>query len=180
MWWIQTKKLMISVLGILFRYYFLEYCLPCVVSIFPPSFWNSYCLDAEYLKMDPAIFLSFLFSVCLSFCFTFGELASCSKCYIKLWGESVNFHFQELYFFLQSAFGFLGAIASLWWYYFFFVFFFFFFFFAFSWAAPMAYGGSQTRGLIRAIAAGLCQSHSNAGCEPSLQATPQLMATLDL
>ena len=42
------------------------------------------------------------------------------------------------------------------------------FFFAISWAAPMAYGGSQTRGSIGAAATGLCQSHSNAGSEPSL------------
>jgi len=38
-------------------------------------------------------------------------------------------------------------------------FFFFFFFFAISWAAPVAYGGSQDRGLIGAVAASLCQSH---------------------
>ena len=29
-------------------------------------------------------------------------------------------------------------------------------------AAPMTYGSSQARSLIRAIAASLCQSHSNA------------------
>uniref|UniRef100_A0A4X1T9P5 RNA-directed DNA polymerase n=1 Tax=Sus scrofa TaxID=9823 RepID=A0A4X1T9P5_PIG len=57
-------------------------------------------------------------------------------------------------------------------------FFFFFCLFVFSWAAPMAYGGSQDRGLIRAFVAGLRQSHSNAGPEPCLQATPQL-TTLD-
>ena len=34
-------------------------------------------------------------------------------------------------------------------------FFFFFFFFAFSWAAPAAYGGSQARGPIGAVATGL-------------------------
>ena len=44
-------------------------------------------------------------------------------------------------------------------------------------AARMAYGSSQARGQIRAIAAGLCQSHSNARSEPCLQ--PQLTATLD-
>ena len=33
---------------------------------------------------------------------------------------------------------------------------------AISWAAPAAYGGSQARGLIRATAAGLGCSHSNA------------------
>ena len=42
-----------------------------------------------------------------------------------------------------------------------------------------AYGGSQARGLIRAVAAGLCHSHGNARSEPHLQFTPQLMATLD-
>ena len=35
-------------------------------------------------------------------------------------------------------------------------------------AAPTAYGGSQARGLIGAVAAGLCQSHSHAGSELSL------------
>ena len=50
---------------------------------------------------------------------------------------------------------------------------------AISWAAPAAYGGSQARGPIRAVATGLCQSHSNAGSEPHLQPTPQLMATPD-
>ena len=38
-----------------------------------------------------------------------------------------------------------------------------FFFFAISWPAPLAYGGSQARGGIRAVAAGLRQSHSNVG-----------------
>ena len=44
---------------------------------------------------------------------------------------------------------------------------------------PRAYGGSQARGPIRAVATGLGQSHSNAGSEPHLQPTPQLMAALD-
>ena len=63
----------------------------------------------------------------------------------------------------------------------------FFFFFclfvvavvAISWAAPAAYGGSQARGPIGAVATGLRQSHSNAGSEPRLQPTPQLTATPD-
>ena len=55
----------------------------------------------------------------------------------------------------------------------------FLFFFAFSRAAPTAYGGSQTRGLIRTVAASLCQSYSNMGSEPRLRLTPQLTATLD-
>ena len=49
---------------------------------------------------------------------------------------------------------------------------FFFFFLSFSRAAPVAYGGSQARGLIRAVAAGLRQSHSNVGSEPHLRPTP--------
>uniref|UniRef100_A0A8D1CH64 AAA+ ATPase domain-containing protein n=1 Tax=Sus scrofa TaxID=9823 RepID=A0A8D1CH64_PIG len=60
-----------------------------------------------------------------------------------------------------------------------FFFFFFVFFFAISWAASAAYGDSQARGPIGAVATGLLQSHSNKGSEPRLQPTPQLMATLD-
>ena len=51
--------------------------------------------------------------------------------------------------------------------------------FFFSFFFSVAYGGSQVRGLIGAIAAGLRQSHSNTGSEPRLQPTPQLMATSD-
>ena len=46
-------------------------------------------------------------------------------------------------------------------------------------AAPMAYGSSQARGWIGAIAASLHHSHSNAGSGPCLWPTPQLMATPD-
>ena len=49
---------------------------------------------------------------------------------------------------------------------------FFFFFcllpFAISWAAPMAYGGSQAKGRIGAVATGLRHSHSNARSELGL------------
>ena len=48
------------------------------------------------------------------------------------------------------------------------LFFFFFGLFAMSWAAPVAYGGSQARGLVRAVEVSLSQSHSNAGSEPHL------------
>ena len=48
--------------------------------------------------------------------------------------------------------------------------------FAFSGAIPTACGGSQARGLIGAVAAGLLQSHSSVGSEPRLQPTPQLKA----
>ena len=43
---------------------------------------------------------------------------------------------------------------------------------AISWAAPMAYGGSQARGQIGAAATSLRQSHSNAGSKLRLQPTP--------
>ena len=46
-------------------------------------------------------------------------------------------------------------------------------------AAPAAYGGSQSRGRIRATAAGQHHSHSNAGSELHLRPTPQLTASLD-
>ena len=57
--------------------------------------------------------------------------------------------------------------------------FFFFFVFCLFKAAPTAYGGFQSRGLIRATAASLRQSHSNAGSKSHLRPTPQFMATLD-
>ena len=46
-------------------------------------------------------------------------------------------------------------------------------------AAPEAYEGSQAGGLIRAVDAGLCQSHGNLGSELRLQPKPQLTATPD-
>ena len=51
--------------------------------------------------------------------------------------------------------------------------------FASSRAAPTAYGGSKARGLIRAVAAGLHQNHSNTGSEQHLQSTLQLTTTPD-
>ena len=45
--------------------------------------------------------------------------------------------------------------------------------------APMAYGGSQAKGLIGAVAAGLHHSHSNARSEPNLWPTPLLTAMPD-
>ena len=57
--------------------------------------------------------------------------------------------------------------------------FYFFGLFAFSRAAPAAYGSSQARDRIGAVAARLRQSHSNLGSELCLQPTPQRMATPD-
>ena len=50
---------------------------------------------------------------------------------------------------------------------------------AISLAAPAAYGGSQARGPIGAVATGPRQSHSKVGSELHLQPTPQLTATPD-
>ena len=59
--------------------------------------------------------------------------------------------------------------------------FFFLVFFAISRAAPTAYGGSQGRGQIGAVATSLphshSHSHSNMGSKPRLGPTPQLKAT---
>ena len=57
--------------------------------------------------------------------------------------------------------------------------FFSFFFLFFLRTAPVAFGGSQARGRIRAAVAGLHHRHSNARSEMLLQSTPQLTATLD-
>ena len=59
------------------------------------------------------------------------------------------------------------------------IFLFFFCLFAFSRAAPLAYGGSQARGQIRAVSTSLRHSHSNVRSEPHLWPTPQLTATPD-
>ena len=58
-------------------------------------------------------------------------------------------------------------------------FFFFFFFFFFFRATHAAYVSSQARSQIGATASGFCHSHHNAGSEPHLQPTPQLMAVQD-
>jgi len=46
-------------------------------------------------------------------------------------------------------------------------------------AAATAYGGSQARGRIGALAVGLHHSRSNAGSKPHLRPLPQLTAMLD-
>ena len=83
--------------------------------------------------------------------------------YLQIWALS----------FPSSPFRLLSQIISLS------LSFFFFFVFCPFRATPAAYGGSQARGLIQAIAASLCHSHSNARSEPHLQPTPQLTAMPD-
>ena len=55
----------------------------------------------------------------------------------------------------------------------------YFYLFCLFGAAPLAYGGSQARGWIGAVAASLRHSHSNMGSELCLPPTPQLRVTLD-
>ena len=46
-------------------------------------------------------------------------------------------------------------------------------------AAPLAYGGSQARGGVGAVAAGLCHSQDNTGSKPCLLSTMQFTVMLD-
>ena len=55
----------------------------------------------------------------------------------------------------------------------------FFCLFAFSRATLVSYGGSQARGPVRAVAAGLHQSYRKAGSKPRLKLTPQLTGMLN-
>ena len=52
-------------------------------------------------------------------------------------------------------------------------------FLSFSRAAPTAHGGSQARGPIGAVVAGLHHSHSNTRSKLHLQPIPQLTTMLD-
>ena len=73
----------------------------------------------------------------------------------------------------------LGVGRCKLWHVFIYLFIHLFSIFAFSMAAPTAYGDSQARSLIGAVATGLRQSHSNEGSKPRLRPTPQLTATPD-
>ena len=74
----------------------------------------------------------------------------------------------NLYKFKKEDSGTVGAIA-----------FFFFFFLCLFRATLVAYGGSQARGRIGTVAAGLHHSHSNARSELRLWSIPQLTAMPD-
>ena len=132
------------------------------------------------LTINPYIWFVNIFSHSLGCLFTL---------LVVSFDEQKCFNYHEVQFvfsFLTCVFGIISKkiiaksnVVKLLLTVFFFFFFFFFFFclFAISWATPTAYGGSQARGRIGAIATGLRQNHSNAGSEPHLQPTPQLMAT---
>ena len=80
---------------------------------------------------------------------------------------------------VHNTYACMYVYAQVWVFLFFYFILFYFVFLLFLWAALVAYGGSQARGRIRAVAISLRQSHSNAGLEPRLQPTPQLTATPD-
>ena len=62
--------------------------------------------------------------------------------------------------------------ASFYFLFLFINYYYYYLFFCLFRAIPMAYGGSQARGLIRAVAASPHYSHSNVRSEPCLQPTP--------
>ena len=75
---------------------------------------------------------------------------------------------QQFLYFIWSLKKFLFLIIA----FFIVLFSFSFSFFCFLGPHPVAYGGSQARGRIRAVAAGLRPSHSNVRSKPRLRPTP--------
>ena len=59
----------------------------------------------------------------------------------------------------------VSKVATVFFYFLFYYYYYYFVFCLFR-AAPEAHEGSQARGLIGAVAASLCQSHSNARSKP--------------
>ena len=75
---------------------------------------------------------------------------------IHLYWASDDLFFMNLPKFIVNMCHFFGRVN----------FFFFFFFFCIFWGAPKAYGGSQARCQIRAVAASLCHlNHSSPQCQ---------------
>ena len=85
-----------------------------------------------------------------------------------------------LFFFPLSMVTLSGNVINFIYLYFFFkIFIYLFIYLLLFKAAPAAYGSSQARGRIGAVAASLDHSHTEAGSELCLRPTPQLTATLD-
>ena len=78
----------------------------------------------------------------------------------------------KLFYFIFFYFSFSPIDLKL----FYFILLFYFTVFRLFRAVPVAYGGSQDRGLIGVTAAGVCHSHSHTSYEPHLQPTPHLKA----
>ena len=62
-------------------------------------------------------------------------------------------------------------------YYYYYYYYYYWSFLPFLGLLPLAYGSSQARGQIGAVAAGLHHNHSNARPEPRLRPAPQLTTT---
>ena len=118
-------------------------------------------LQSSAVQQSPTnIDVEHLLTCLLAICIVFGETSIKSSAH-----------------FLISLFVFV--VIELYELFFLFCFVLFCFVFCHSMVAPTAFGGSQARGQIGAVAAGLCQSHSNARSEPHLRPIPQLTATPD-
>ena len=122
------------------------------------NFWNNiyiFCSKNKYFKRD-------ILSYCLEHYF-WNAFQMNLKLWITRWlflhkGQYSPFATESVFFpFLFFLSFFLGLFRAI----------------------PMAYGSSQARGRIGALAAGLYHSCSNTGSKPFLRPTPQLTATLD-
>ena len=146
-------------------------CISLIPVISPLSFVIFFTWVLSFLLVNLAKSLSILFvfskKQLLVSLFFFKKICFPSDLYYFLPFSDRHFFVVLLLILLGSS---LGCLFS-------FFLSFFLPFFVFSSAALMAHWGSQAGGPIGAIAAGLRQSHSNAGSEPHLRPTPQLTAT---
>ena len=94
-------------------------------------------------------------------------------------GSETGHRTMEMYLMVQNCTPTMVEMVNFMLYVFYHHILFLFYFFGFFQDAPTAYGGSQARGEIGAIAAGLCHSHSKSGSKALLKPTPQLIAKLD-
>ena len=146
-----------------------------MLSTFSCLCWPPVCLFWRnvYLGFLPVFqWFFFLLLSCMS-CLYVLEIKPLSvTSFAKIFSHSVGclFVFLMVSFAVQKL---LSLIRSHW-----FVYLFIYLFIYFR-AAHVAYGSSQARSWIRAAAAGLHHSHSNARTEPPLQPTPQLMTMPD-
>ena len=97
--------------------------------------------------------------------FTFGDIQCiiivffCGLCFKCEVSDNEDFLLKHLYFHILHLH--LSSVLNYYYYY----------YFCLVRATPEAYGGSQARGLMGAVAPGLCHSHSNTGSEPCLWPT---------
>ena len=113
---------------------------------------------------------------CSSLCYTVGpHCLSTSNAIVCIYCPQTP---RSVFFHVWTFLGFSLLFGACFFFFFYFVYFNFSVFCLFR-AAPAAYGDSQARDLIGAVAAGLPHSHSNARSKPCLRPTPQLTAKPD-